>query len=302
MAVPFFQDLMLPLLEAIADGQVHPLRSVKQAVALKLGLPDSDLQEKSSWGDFRFAKRLRFAVLRLKRAGLLENPKRGFLKISDQGKKVLVDKPPKIDTKFLQQFPLNKQKNGESDQTETKPEEPETQKTPDELLDSSYAILRNDLSEELLEVVKARSPKFLEQLVVDLLKAMGYGGPFEESGKTVGAPKDGGIDGIIIKDKLGWDLVCIQAKCYKEETVGRPVVQAFAGSMEGRGYKKGVFVTTSSFSKDAREYVEDIGRKIVLIDGPYLADLMIDHNVGVSKWKEFVLKKINLDYFGEEQA
>jgi restriction system protein len=296
MAVPFFQDIMLPLLEAIADGQVHPLGSVRQAVALKLGLTESDLQEKDSWGDFLFAKRLRWAVLRLKRAGLLENPKRGFLKISGQGKKVLVDKPPKIDTKFLQQFPTYEQKHGESDQTETKLEEPETQKTPEELLKSSYAKLRESLSEELLEEVKACSPSFFEKLVVDLLEKMGYG-----TGQILGGAKDGGIDGIIRQDKLGLDWVCIQAKRW-EGSVGRPVVQAFAGSMDGRRAHKGVLITTSSFSKDAKEYINHIGRTIVLIDGPTLADLMIDHGIGVSKDVEFILKKIDLDYFGEEEA
>lgn len=174
--------------------------------------------------------------------------------------------------------------------------------TPEESLEAAYEILQADLADELLERVKASSPRFFEQLVVDLLVKMGYGGSRADAGERVGSSGDGGIDGIINEDRLGLDLICIQAKRW-EGTVGRPTVQAFVGSMEGRRARKGVMLTTGTFSADAQQYVGQIERKIVLIDGRRLAQLMIEHQVGVSQHRAFILKKVDQDYFeGEEPS
>jgi restriction system protein len=171
--------------------------------------------------------------------------------------------------------------------------------TPEEALEDSYLKLRAALADDLLERLKACSPSFFERLVVDLLVAMGYGGSLADAGQAIGRSGDGGIDGIIKENKLGLDVVCIQAKRWKE-TVGRPDVQGFAGSMEGFRARKGVMLTTSAFSKEAQEYVTRIERKIVLIDGRQLAQLMIDHDIGVATARSFVVKKVDLDYFDEE--
>ncbi|MBC6937830.1 MAG: hypothetical protein DWB42_18655 [Chloroflexi bacterium] len=178
--------------------------------------------------------------------------------------------------------------------------EPERTNTPEEILEASYQDLRTDLAKELLERVKACSPRFFEKLVVDLLLAMGYGGSRKDAGAAIGQSGDGGIDGIIKEDRLGLDIVYVQAKRW-DGTVGRPVVQAFAGSLEGFRARKGVFITTSTFSKDAREYVERIEKKIVLIDGEQLAQFMIDYGIGVTEVATYTVKKADQDYFGEMQ-
>jgi restriction system protein len=172
--------------------------------------------------------------------------------------------------------------------------------TPEELLESSYQTLKGKLADELLDRVKTCSPQFSERLVVELLVAMGYGGTLADAGQAIGRSGDGGIDGIIKEDKLGLDVVCIQAKCWDKTTVGRPEVQAFAGSMEGFRARKGVMLTTSTFSKDAQEYINKVERKIVLIGGRQLAQLMIDHDIGVATAHAYVVKRLDLDYFEEE--
>ena len=174
-------------------------------------------------------------------------------------------------------------------------------KTPDEVLEASFQDLRTALADELLDQVKQCSPRFFERLVVDLLVAMGYGGSISDAGQAIGRTGDGGIDGIIKEDKLGLDVVCVQAKRW-EKTVGRPEVQAFAGSMEGMRARKGVMITTSSFSREAEDYVGRIERKIVLIDGRRLADLMIDHDIGVTTARRYTVKRLDSDYFVEDEA
>ncbi len=170
--------------------------------------------------------------------------------------------------------------------------------SPEETLAASYTLLRNTLAAELLEAVRKATPAFFEKLVVDLLVAMGYGGSVEDAGSAVGGVGDDGVDGMIKEDKLGLDVVYIQAKRWSS-TVGRPAVQAFAGSLEGHRARKGVLLTTADFSQEARDYVQRIEKKIVLIDGPKLAQLMIDYDVGVTKERTYVVKRIDRDYFDE---
>jgi restriction system protein len=236
---------------------------------------------------------------------LLERTGRGKYRITERGLDVLKSNPPSISTKFLMQFPefiafQNASRQGAKQAKELESLEAVESETPEEILETSYQSLRRNLAQEILERVKECSPRFFETLVVDLLVAMGYGGSRKDAGQAVGQSGDGGIDGIIKEDKLGLDAVYIQAKRWDNSTVGRPDLQKFVGSLAGRKARKGVFITTSQFSDEARKYVDGLEMKIVLIDGEELAQLMIDHGVAVTELATYVVKKIDLDYFGEE--
>lgn len=249
MAVPDFQSLMLPLLKIAGDGQEHSLSETIDVLALEFGLTEAERKELLPSGrQSRFDNRVGWARTYLKKAGLIESTGRGVFRISKRGYGVLKDKPAKIDMKFLEQFPEYVEFRSVSQQVD-KPDEKgdESDQTPEEILELSYQGLRQDLAQELLERVKECSPRFFEKLVVDLLVAIGYGGSRKDAGEAVGRTGDGGIDGIIKEDKLGLDVVYIQAKKW-DGTVGRPAVQTFAGSLEGLRARKGVMITTSQFS------------------------------------------------------
>jgi restriction system protein len=304
MPIPDFQTLMLPVLQIAGDGQPHSTGEVIEIIASHFGLSDEDRNELLPSGrQFRLDNRISWARAYLKMAQLVENAGRGHFVITPRGLQVLQSNPHRIDINFLKQFPeftnarLRSDRNNEEHAEDNA--EPITQ-TPEEILEASYQDLRTNLAKELLERVKACSPRFFEKLVVDLLLAMGYGGSRKDAGAAIGQSGDGGIDGIIKEDRLGLDIVYIQAKRW-DGTVGRPVVQAFAGSLEGFRARKGVFITTSTFSKDAREYVERIEKKIVLIDGEQLAQFMIDYGIGVTEVATYTVKKADQDYFGEMQ-
>jgi restriction system protein len=301
MPIPDYQDCMLPLLEAVSDGQDHVIRDVARALADRFVLTDAERKELLPSGQQSvIASRVGWAKTYLKKAGLLTQPSRGVVRLTQEGQAVLKQKPARIDTEFLRAYPAFTEfidRSTSETATEAKP----TTATPEEALEASYLALRNALADELLDRVRACSPQFFERLVVELLVAMGYGGSLADAGQAVGRTGDGGIDGIIKEDKLGLDVVCIQAKRW-EKTVGRPEVQAFAGSMEGFRARKGVMITTSSFSKEAQEYVTRIERKIVLIDGIRLAELMIDHGIGVETAHTYLIKKVDLDYFADEES
>jgi len=229
------------------------------------------------------------------------------VRITERGLKVLSENPTYINTKFLKQFPeflvfhaAAGDKAGAIDENSRTTQEmiEKTSQTPQEILETSYQSLRQTLAQEILERIKNNSPKFFGNLVVDLLVAMGYGGSRKDAGQAVGQVGDGGIDGIIKEDKLG--AIYLQAKRW-EGTVGGPVVQGFVGALIGKKARKGVFITTSTFSQQARTYVNGIENlKIILIDGEQLAQLMIDHDVGVTEESRYIVKKIDLDYFGDE--
>lgn len=223
---------------------------------------------------------------------------RARFRITERGLSVLQNNPTVINNDFLGQFPEFVQFRAIR-RTARPADDSEPAGTPEETLEASYQNLRGELVQELLERVKGCTPSFFENLVVDLLVAMGYGGSKKDAGQAIGRTRDGGIDGIIKEDKLGLDVVFIQAKRW-DGTVGRPVVQAFAGSLEGQRARKGVLITTSQFSPDAVDYVGRIEKKIVLIDGEELCQLMIDHGVGVTEVARYVVKKIDSDYFGDE--
>ncbi|MGH7815391.1 MAG: restriction endonuclease [Candidatus Binataceae bacterium] len=304
MAVPTYDSFMLPLLRLAADGKEHSLKACGIELAKQFNLTPEDLALLLPSGRHTvLASRVGWSRTYLKMAGLLEIPTRGKIRITDAGKEVLNHPPDRIDAKFLRQFPgfaefqaRRKIQNGAHDE----PPPGSSEGTPEEILEDAYQSLRESLANDLLSRVKVCSPQFFERLVVDLLLAMGYGGSRAEAGRTVGHSGDGGIDGIIDEDRLGLDKVCIQAKRW-ENTVGRPIVQAFAGSLEGRGATKGVLITTSDFSKEAQEYVGKIQKRIVLIDGRLLSKFLIDYGVGVSRLSAYEIKKIDSDYFEEAE-
>jgi len=305
MTVPDFQSLMLPLLRLIGDEKEHNNSEVLESLAEQFHLNESERKELLPSGrQVRFDNRVAWARAYLKMAGLLENIRRGTFRITERGRRVLMQDPPKIDMRFLSQFPEYAAFRGRS-QLSNKPEEPveganPAPETPDEILEATYQNIERELAEKLKEKIKGCSPNFFERLVVDLLMAMGYGGSMNDAGQVVGQSGDGGIDGIIKEDKLGLDSVYIQAKRW-DGTVGRPRVQEFAGSLMARSARKGVFITTSQFSKEARDYVSTIQQpKIVLVDGELLAKLMIDHGIGVAKVATYTVKKVDLDYFEDE--
>lgn len=298
MTIPDYQSFMLPLLKISSDGQQHSLREVAESLALHFELTDEDRKELLPSGrQAKFENRVGWAVTYLKKAGLLESTGRGKFRITKRGSKVMRSSPPAINTKLLKQFPEFLEFQSLSRQ-ENKQEE-ESSRTPEEVLEDSYQDLRRDLAQELLERVKSSLPRFFEKLVIDLLIALGYGGSRKDAGQAVGQSGDGGIDGIIKEDKLGLDVVYIQAKRW-EATVGRPIVQAFAGSLEGQKARKGVLITTSQFSQEAKDYASRIEKKIVLIDGDQLAQLMIDHGVGVTEIASYTVKQVDQDYFDAE--
>lgn len=297
MSIPDYQDCMLPILELISDGQEHRMTDLTRSIADRFELSESDRAELlPSGAQTIIANRVAWAKTYLKKAGLLANPGRGIVSITFAGTQVLSTKPSRISNELLQQYPsFNEFRNREFSAESSSPQLKQSS-TPEESIDAGYRELNAALADELLEKIRNCSPRFFEQLVVDLLVAMGYGGSLKDAGQAIGKSGDGGIDGIIKEDKLGLDVVCLQAKHWSQ-TVGRPEVQAFAGSMEGVRAKKGVLITTSSFSKDAEDYVQRIERKIVLLDGKSLTRLMIEHGVGVETVRTFAIKKVNFDYF-----
>jgi restriction system protein len=294
---------MKPLLQLASDGKPHSNREAREILARTFKLTDEEKNALLPSGrQGIFVNRVAWAKAYLQQAGLLDTPERGHFKITDRGREALNDAPERITISFLQKFPefaefRSPTKKPKASQTESNIEE--EGRTPEETLEAAHLRLRADLSAELLSHVKTSSPRFFEHLVVELLLKMGYGGSREEAGEAVGAAGDEGIDGVISEDRLGLDTIYLQAKRW-EGTVGRPEIQKFVGALHGKRARKGVFITTGSFSADAREYVKNIDPKVVLIDGRQLAELMIDFNVGVDSVISYQVKRITLDYFDEE--
>ncbi|MGQ9661752.1 MAG: restriction endonuclease [Kiritimatiellia bacterium] len=301
MAIPDYQSCMLPLLRFYGDGQDHAFREAVNALAREFKLTDAERREMLPSGQQGvFDNRVGWARTYLKKAGLIEAPRRGVNRITKRGLDVLKQNPDRIDVSFLDQF--QEFKNFRALRHAKPDEEAEldrNNKTPEESLEAAYQKLRSDLVADLLQRLKTCSPTFFERLVVNLIVKMGYGGTRKDAGQAIGRSGDGGIDGIIKEDKLGLDAIYIQAKRW-ENTVGRPEIQKFVGALTGQRAKKGLFITTSDFSSDAEDYVSRIDAKVVLIDGETLAQLMIDHNVGVSTVSTYEIKKVDSDYFSEE--
>lgn len=304
MANPDFQSIMLPFLKLASDKQEHSIREAIDHIASLFKLTDEDRKELLPSGQqYVIDNRTGWARTYLKKAGLIETTKRGYFRMTDLGLKVLQKNPPEINVKFLEQFPgfiefrtVHKEKESHEELAEIGEN---TSQTPQELLEYGYQKITNGLAQEILDLAKSCSPRFFEKLVVELLLKMGYGGSLKDAGKAVGQSGDGGIDGIIKEDKLGLDVIYIQAKRW-EGSVGSKEIRNFVGSLVGQKANKGVFITTSSFTKDALEYVKTITHKVILIDGEMLTRLMIENDIGVSKVISYDVKKIDSDYFVED--
>ncbi len=303
MPIPDYQTIMLPLLQYVADKKEYIFKDVVAALAQQFQLTDEELSEVlPSGGSLLFANRVGWARTYLKKAGLLDSPKRGTLIITNRGLKVLKSNPERVDNNLLKQFPefLEFQNLKREAVGITKVDSENENQTPEETIDEAYHNIQQSLAQELLDTVRNMSPAFFERLVVELLVKMGYGGSIKEAGKAIGKTGDEGIDGTIKEDKLGLDIIYIQAKRWNAgNIVGRPELHKFVGALAGQGAKKGIFITTSSFSKDALSYVPRNETKIVLIDGVELAQLMIDHNLGVSVQRSYEIKRLDNDYFEE---
>lgn len=310
MPIPDYQTAMLPLLRLAGDGQEHRFRDAVDTLASEFQLSDAERSELLPSGTaFLFNNRVGWASTYLKQAGLLSALKRGVFRITPTGQALLAQKPERLDVEKLLQFEefrafrarrrvVAEEPGSQSTSIAEQKLVIETQ-TPEDQLASAYRRLRQELELDLLEQVKASTPTFFEQLVIDLLVAMGYGGSRQDAGRAIGKSGDGGIDGIIKEDKLGLDAIYVQAKRW-DGTVGRPEVQKFAGALQGHRANKGVFITTSNYSREALDYVGLINSKIILISGTELVSLMIDHGVGVSTVGVYELKKIDSDYFEGE--
>jgi restriction system protein len=308
MAVPDYQSLMLPLLQ-FAKNRAAEISTgdAVQALAATLALNDDDLKEMLPSGvQPTFVNRIAWASTYMKKAGLLEPTRRGYYRITPRGLDLLKKDPKVIGVKLLKQYPeflefqkLKGTRSGDKAGPQKDSADVEAT-TPSEALENAYENLRAELADELLSRLKKSSPSFFERTVVDLLLKMGYGGSRADAGKAIGKSGDGGIDGIIKEDRLGLDFVYIQAKRWDSTAVGRPEVMQFAGALQAQKANKGIFITTSKFTQEAKSYVSQIGSKIVLVDGDQLAQLMIDHDVGVSTVSAYPVKKIDADYFDED--
>ena len=303
MDVPGFQAFMSPLLELCGDGQEWSFKDAREELADRFSLTEEQRATLLPSGRQPvYVNRIGWAKTFLKKAGLIAYPRRGYVEITDLGRELLAEGAENINTAFLERyedFREFRQRDTDSSDVRTDLNSPETtHDTPEESLEYSYQRLRDDLAQELLEKVRSVSWQFFEQLVLDLLVAMGYGGSRKEAGKRVGRSGDEGIDGIINEDRLGLDVVYIQAKKW-QNTIGRPEIQKFVGALQGQRARKGVFITTSSFTQEATSYAAYLESKVILIDGAQLAQYMIDYNVGVSSVSTYVVKQIDSDFFEE---
>jgi restriction system protein len=301
MAIPDFQTIMLPLLHFARDGQEHSIQEAHDHLAEHFALTPEEINDLLPSGQQNtFYNRVGWARTYLKKSGLLHAPRRAYFQITDRGRQALADKPTIIDMAYLKRFPEYQAfKTASKLKTITDVASIETvvnERTPEEALEEAFQEIRENLAQELLTQVKNSSSKFFERLVVELLVAMGYGGSRRDAARAVGQAGDEGIDGIIDEDRLGLDTIYIQAKKW-EDTVTRPEIQKFVGALQGKRARKGIFITTSSFSQGAYDYVALIDTKVVLIDGSRLTEYMIDYNIGVSAVNRYEVKRIDSDYF-----
>lgn len=302
MAIPDYQTLMLPVLQMASDGNEHKASEMVEKISddFQLSL-DERTELLASGNQAVINNRIGWARSYLKKAGLLDSSRRGYVRITDKGRALLRTAPERINVKLLDQYPefvnFREGKSETANQRSDDDKQSEDQAlTPEDALADAYVVMTENLQAEVLSIVLESTPAFFERLVVDLLVGMGYGGNRQDAGRAMGKSGDGGIDGIINEDRLGLDVIYIQAKRW-EGNVGRPEIQKFAGALQGQRAKKGVFITTSNFTKDALEYVSLIDTRIILIDGKLLTKLMIEFNIGVSTVGRYEVKSIDTDYF-----
>ncbi len=300
MAIPTHVELMIPFLEVLSDDKLHSKREMVEILSKKFKLTPEEMNELIPSGGKKFSGRVGWARTYLKASKLVESPERAVFKITERGKKALIDKPVKV-LQYLKQYPEylefiggnKKDNNDKNEEIITRTE------TPDELIAEARAILASHLEADLLSKIADNSPAFFEELVAKLLLSMGYGGSENDILQNRGKSGDGGIDGIIKQDVLGLDKIYIQAKRWSDNVVSRPEVQKFVGAVHGQNANRGVYITTSSFTNEAIEYANNINSNIILVDGKKLAKLMIEYNVGVQVKDTIQIKKIDEDFFIE---
>jgi len=303
--IPDYQTVMLPMLKITGDDKEHSFREVVEILAQEYNLSDEERKELLPSGTQSiFDNRIGWAKTYLKKAGLISYPKRAYIKITERGKSILDENPDRIDAKYLKRFEefneFQNLSNQENNATEHNEIVEYIDKTPEEVIESAYQNMKKALADEILEKIRNVEPAFFERLVVELLVKMGYGGSMKDAGKAIGKSGDEGIDGTIKEDKLGLDIIYIQAKRWKDgNTVGRPEIQKFVGALAGQGAKKGIFITASSFTREALEYTPKNETKIIMLDGNQIANLMIEYNLGVSIQQAYEIKKLDSDYFGD---
>lgn len=310
MAVPDFQTLMRPLLALYEGGEDRPISDVRRELALEFELTDEDLAEELPSGRAKtFNNRVGWATTYLYRCGLLDRPRRSVYRITDRGRQVIAANPERVDLRVLQQFPeFDEFRTARSSDAGRQPLGPTPADgdlgagaigtTPEELIDGAYREMRSALIAELLDQIAEQDPMFFEVLVLDVLQAMGYGGSREDAAERLGQSGDGGVDGVIREDRLGLDQIYVQAKRWAPRVVvGRPDIQRFLGALQGQQATKGVFITTSSFSREAMSYADSVTPRVILVDGRELAQLMIEHGVGVTPTRSYTLCRIDSDYF-----
>lgn len=302
MAVPDFQTVMRPLLAALEDGQEKAISDLRDTISAEFDLSDEDLAQRIPSGRVTtLQNRVGWAATYLYRCRLLERPRRAHYQLTDRGRTVLAEHPERVDLTVLSQFKefqeFRSRGNSDPSPSTSSPHDgaAASESTPEERMDQAYQELRSALVDEILERVSESGWEFFEQVVLDVLTAMGYGGPRGTS-ERLGASGDEGVDGVIREDSLGLDLIYVQAKCW-EQSVGRPEIQKFFGALHGKRATKGVFMTTSDFSSEARAYAESVTPRVILVDGRQIARLMIDHDVGVSVEHRYEVKRLDMDYF-----
>lgn len=308
MAIPDYQSLMLPLLGIAAEGETR-VPAAAQVIADRLGLSEDEREEMLPSGKQRLLhNRVHWAKFYMAKAGLIDSPKRGVFVASSAGRELLAKKPARIDVETLKRYPAFAAfYNQAGDDTVSEEQNHVTfaaaasEATPEEQIDAAHAVLAKALKADLLVRVLDQSPSFFERLIVELLVAMGYGGSHDDAARQLGKSGDGGIDGIIDEDRLGLDRIYVQAKRYAAgSSVGRPEVQGFVGSLVGLGASKGVFVTTSTFSRQALDYAKGLQQRVILIDGARLTELMVEFGVGVRASRVIEVKRLDEDFFADE--
>jgi restriction system protein len=308
MAIPDYQTLMLPVLRLAAQGETR-VPDLSEKLARELGLTPDEAEQMLSSGRQRILhNRIHWAKFYMSKAGLIASPRRGWFAASDTGKALLANAPQRIDVERLLEYPAfrsfyrGEAENAapESENVKSEPA-PMMHSTPEEQIDAAHSTLKSALQTDLLARILECSPVFFEGLIVDLLVKMGYGGSRKDAAKRIGGSGDGGVDGVINEDRLGLDRVYVQAKRYKQtSSIGRPEVQGFVGSLVGLGATKGVFVTTSTFTTQAVDYVRHLSQRVILLDGKKLSELMIEHNVGVRVIQSIEIKRLDEGFFAED--
>ena len=306
MAVPDFQTIMRPLLALLADEQEHSVTEIRAHLADHFSLTQEDLEVQIASGRAKlFANRVGWATTHLYQSGLIERLRRSVYRITPRGQEILAQHPNRVDLRVLSQFAEFAEFRGKTSTTdptptisEVEPQGPE--QTPEEQIDAAYRLLRTALAAEALDRVMEQSPPFFEQLVLDVLRAMGYGGSHEDAVARLGQSGDEGVDGVIREDELGLDLIYVQAKRW-QNPVGRPEIQKFFGALHGKRASKGVFITTSSFTSEAATYAESVTPRVILVDGKELARPMVEYDVGITTERRYEIKRIDLDYFAVDE-